>query len=902
MSAERPDPDALLRRVVAEESRLRRGRLKIFFGASPGVGKTYAMLEAAGTKRAEGVDVVIGWVETHGRAETAALAEGFEWLAARESEYRGTRLREFDLDVALARKPALLLLDELAHTNAPGSRHTKRWQDAVELLEAGINIYTTLNVQHLESVNDLVNRVTGVTVRETVPDRLLDDAEEVEFIDLPAEELLKRLAEGKVYVPDQAAQAVKGFFRRGNLLALRELALRRTAERVDADVRDYRRDHAIQRTWPVAERVLVCVRPNPESDRLVRAARRMAARLRAEWIVVSVESPSQPPLSPAERESLAGTMKLAEQLGAETAVLSGDSVSEALLSFARQRNASKIVVGKPAHNRWRDRLKGSLLDEIVRRSGEVDVYIISGERGEVPQPARPGARPTIPAHYLWSATVVLVCTLVCGAMLGRFDRSNLVMVYLLGVAFVAARHGRWPSAMAAVLSVAAFDFFFVPPYMTFAVSDSQYLVTFGVMLLVSLLISTLAARVRAQAEAAGHREQRTQVLYAMSREVAAARTVEEVARAASRHVADIVSGPAVVLVPGPDGQLGASGDPRAAGDSRERAVAQWAFDHGRMAGLGTDTLPGASALYIPLHGTESVLGVLGVRPDAALLPLRPDQIDLLEALSRQAASGLERARLAEEAQQARVAMETERLRSTLLSSVSHDLRTPLAAIEGAATTLLDRRASIDDGVRRDLLDTIREEAERLNRRVRNLLDMTRLDSGTVSVNKEWQPLEEVVGAALTQMEDRLAGREVQTDLPESLPLVPLDTVLVEQVLVNLLENALKYSEGQDPIEVKASSAEGEVILEVADRGPGIPSGEEERIFQRFHRVSGDRGSRGVGLGLAICRAIVAAHGGRIWAENRADGGASFKLTLPLEGTPPEPEADPAVDAAGERKG
>jgi two-component system sensor histidine kinase KdpD len=896
MSAERPDPDALLRRVVAEESRVRRGRLKIFFGASPGVGKTYAMLEAAGMKRAEGVDVVIGWVETHGRAETAALTEGLEWLSAREGDYRGTRLREFDLDKALARKPALLLLDELAHTNAPGSRHTKRWQDAVELLEAGISIYTTLNVQHLESVNDLVNRVTGVTVRETVPDRLLDDAEEVEFIDLPAEELLKRLAEGKVYVPDQAAQAVKGFFRRGNLLALRELALRRTAERVDADVRDYRRDHAIKRTWPVAERVLVCVRPNPESDRLVRAARRMAARLRAEWIVVFVESPSQPALSPAERESLAGTMKLAEQLGAETAVLSGDSVSEALLAFARQRNASKIVVGKPAHPRWRDRLKGSLLDEIVRRSGEVDVYIISGERGEVPQAARPGTRPrpSTAIHYLWSATAVLVCTLICGAMLGRFDRSNLVMVYLLGVAFVASRHGRGPSAMAALLSVAAFDFFFVPPYMTFAVSDSQYLVIFGVMLLVSLLISTLAVRVRAQAEAARHREQRTQVLYAMSRELAATRTVEEVARVASRHVSDTVSGPAAVFVPAPDGRLSAAGGPAPMDDSRERAVAQWVFDHGRMAGLGTDTLPGASALYMPLQGTESVLGVLGIRPDAALLPLRPDQIDLLEALSRQATSSLERARLAEEAQQARVAMEAERLRSTLLSSVSHDLRTPLATITGAASSLL-QDASLGEDARRELEEAIQEEAGRLNRLVTNLLDMTRLESGSLRLNRDWHSLEELVGSALARLEPGLKGRPVHVSVPADLPLVPVDGVLIEQALVNLVDNAVKYTDAASPITIGAKAADGTLTVEVADEGPGLPPGAEERVFEKFYRAAS--GPRGFGLGLPICRAIVTAHGGTIRAERRDPRGTSFRFTLPLGDTPP-----PAEEEDGEPKG
>jgi two-component system sensor histidine kinase KdpD len=880
--------------VAAEEVRTSRGRLKVFFGASPGVGKTYAMLEAARAKKAEGIDVVIGWVETHGRKETATLAEGLERLPPREVEYRGTRLHEFDLDAALARRPALLLLDELAHTNAPSSRHAKRWQDAVELLEAGIHVYTTLNVQHLESLNDLVNQVTGVAVRETVPDRLLDDAGEVEFVDLPAEELLKRLAEGKVYLPDRAARAVKGFFRRGNLLALRELALRRTAERVDADVRDYRRDHAIEETWPVAERILVCVRPNPESDRLVRAARRMAARLRAEWIVVSVESPAQPPLSMAEREALAATTKLAEQLGAETAVLSGESVSEALLAFARERNISKIVVGKPAHGRWRDRLRGSLLDEIVRGSGEVDVYIISGERGGEAQPARPAAghRPTRPAQYLGSAAVVIACTLACWAMQGRFDRSNLIMVYLLGVAFVASRHGRGASVLTALLSVAAFDFFFVPPHLTFAVADTQYLITFGVMLVVSVLISTLAARVRAQADAARHREQRTQVLYAMSRDLAAARTVEEVARAARRHVSDVFDGETSILVPTPTGGLAPANAEEPAGDAREGAVAQWAFDHGRTAGLGTDTLPGASAVWVPLRGTQSVLGVVGVRPDPALLPLRPDQIDLLEALTRQAASGLERARLADEAQQARVAVEAERLRSTLLSSVSHDLRTPLATITGAASSLL-QDTSLGEASRRELQEAIYEEAVRLNRLVTNLLDMTRLESGSLQLNRDWHSVEELVGSALARLEPTLKGRTVRVRVPEDLPLVPVDGILVEQVLVNLLENAAKYTDHPCAIEVTARAEKGSVVVEVADEGPGLPPGAEERVFEKFYRAESAR--RGFGLGLPICRAIAAAHGGRIWAEGREPRGSRFRLTLPLGQAPP-----PASEDDGER--
>jgi two-component system sensor histidine kinase KdpD len=892
VSDERPDPDALLRRLAADEPRAR-GRLKVFFGASPGVGKTYAMLEAARAKRAEGVDVVIGWVETHGRAETAALAEGLERLPPREVEYRGVKLGEFDLDAALARKPALLLLDELAHTNAPGSRHAKRWQDVEELLEAGITVYTTLNVQHLESLNDLVNRVTGIAVRETVPDRILDAADEVEFIDLPPEELLKRLAEGKVYLPDRAAQAVRHFFRRGNLLALRELALRRTAEHVDADVRDYRRDHEIEPTWPVAERILVCVRPNPESESLVRAARRIAARLKAEWIVAYVESSAQPPLNPGERRALAKTMKLAEELGADTTALSGESVSETLLAFARERNVSRIVVGKPLHSRWRDRLKGSLLDEIVRGSEGIEVLVIpGGKKGPGGQP-EPGTRPAgrQGSPYLWSVVVVVVCTLLCWSMFGRFDNSNLIMVYLLGVAFLATRYGRAPSLLAAVLSVAAFDFFFVPPHLTFAVSDTQYVVTFAVMLVVSLLVSTLAARVRAQAEAARARERRTQVLYAVSRDLAGAKTVEEVARAASRHVSEILQGPAEVLLPGADGRV-ASPDEGPATDPRESAVAQWVFDHGRVAGLGTDTLPGASSIYVPLQGSRSVLGVLGVRPHDSLLPLAPDQMDLLETLARQAASGLERVRLASEAEQARLAMETERMRSTLLSSVSHDLRTPLAAITGAASSLL-QPAPLEPAAERGLKESIYEEAERLNRIVTNLLDMTRLESGSIGLTRDWHSLEELVGSALARLEGSAKERPIDVEVPADLPLVSVDGVLIEQALVNLLENAFKYTPPGSPVRVTASFADGAVTVAVEDEGPGLPPGSEERVFEKFYR--GASAPKGFGLGLPICRAIVTAHGGRIWAESRRPRGTAFRFTLPAGEEPP-----PAIDDDDDR--
>jgi two-component system sensor histidine kinase KdpD len=863
------------------------GRLKVFFGAAPGVGKTYAMLEAARTRHGEGGDVVIGWVETHGRAETAALADGLPRLPPREVEYRGIQLREFDLDAALARRPRLLLLDELAHTNAPGLRHAKRWQDALELLDAGIDVYTTLNVQHLESLNDLVNQVTGVSVRETVPDNVLDDADDVEFVDLAPEELLRRLAEGKVYLPERAAEAARHFFRRGNLLALRELALRRTAEHVDADVRDYRRDHAIDSAWPVTERILVCVRPNPESDRLVRSARRIAARLRAEWIVACVESDAQPALTESERRALAATMKLAEELGAETTALSGASVSEALLAFARQRNVSRIVVGKPLHARWRDRLKGSLLDEIVRGSGGVEVVVVPGghkQAGGEPQPARP---PQSRLSYAKAALVMLLCSLVCSAMFGRFDNSNLIMVYLLGVAFVATRYGRAPSAMAAVLGVALFDFFFVPPYLTFAVRDTQYLVTFAVMLVVSLLISTLAVRVKAHAEAASERDQRTQVLYAMSRELAAARTAADVAAVSARHVAALMRGSARVLLPDAEGRLRPA-DGQATADARDDAVSQWVFEHRRPAGLGTDTLPAAGALYLPLLVTPSVLGVLGVRPHEALVPLGPAQLDLLLTLARQVASALERVRFASEAETARVSTESERLRNALLSSVSHDLRTPLGVIQGAASTLLDAEAALDGATRADLIDTIREESDRLNRRVRNLLDMTRLEAGAPPLDIGWESLEEIVGASLERVEGGAGARRISVRLPPALPLVACDGALVELVLVNLLENALKYAPDETPIEVSAVESERELILSVKDEGPGIPEAERERVFEKFYRTPAARGAEGVGLGLAICRAVVRAHNGRIWVENRPAGGAAFHVALPRAEPPPPP--------------
>ncbi|HEX7551606.1 MAG TPA: sensor histidine kinase KdpD, partial [Candidatus Methylomirabilis sp.] len=698
MTEHRPDPDALLAHVQAEEARRARGKLKIFLGAAAGVGKTYTMLQAAHERCSEGVDLAVGWVETHGRVDTDALLQGLKILPPRRVEYRGAVLTEFDLDGALARRPALLLVDELAHTNAPGVRHPKRWQDVTEILNAGIDVYTTLNIQHIESLTDVVAKITGIVVRETIPDAVLDEADEVALVDLPPDELLERLKEGKVYVPANAQEAIRNFFRKGNLIALRELALRRTADRVDISMRGYMRDHAIDSTWPVAERLLVSISPSPQSPRVVRAAKRMATALRAEWIVAYVETPGQVRLSEADRTRLTDTLRMAEQLGAETVTLTGQSISEELLAFARTRNVTKIVIGKPRRPLWRRLLFGSIADALVRNSGEIDIHVISGEGKPAPVPgSRVQERPAGWSAYGLACVIVGLCIGLAWVMFPFFELSNIIMVYLLGVVFVSTRTGLGPSILASILSVGTFDFFFVPPYYSFSVSDTQYLVTFGVMLLVAVVLSNLAGRMRAQAESARLRERRTAALYAMSRELASSRGGRTVLETAVRHITDVFRCQAVVLLPDDARQL-----TRQIGfrdqfdrDTTDIGASQWVFEHGQMAGPGTGTLPGATAIFLPLIASRGALGVLGVRPTDWHALEAPEQLHLLEAFAAQVALAFERTELAEAAQQAQLKAETEQLRSSLLSSVSHDLRTPLASITGTLSSVLEDEDQLD---------------------------------------------------------------------------------------------------------------------------------------------------------------------------------------------------------------
>ncbi len=890
MAERRPDPDELLARVRAEEEASARGKLTIFFGAAPGVGKTYTMLEAARLEiEDQKRDAVVGIVETHGRYDTGSLLIGLELLPRRTVEHRGIVLEELDLDAALKRKPQLILVDELAHTNAPGSRHLKRWQDVEELLDAGIDVFTTLNVQHLESLNDVVAQITGVIVRETVPDAVFDKAYEVRVVDLPVDELLDRLHEGKVYVPHQAARAIENFFREGNLIALRELALRRTAERVDAKMRLYKAANGIEETWHAGERVLVCVSASPHSARLVRAARRGATSLHAELVGVYVETAASLRMSEADRERLAQNLRLVESLGGEAVVLRGEDAAAETVTYARKRNVTKIVVGKPTHARWRDVLRPSFLDDIVRQSREIDVYVISGQPGESapPPPARREPSPT-PLPLAGAAAAVVVtalCTILSWYGFGQHELADVVMVYLLGVVVVAMRFGYLPSLLTAVLGVVAFDFFFIPPYFSFAVSDFRHTLTFGVMLLVAFVISHLTKRIRDQADSARRSERRTASLYAISRELAFATSRDRLLEAAARNLHEIFGVRVAVLLPGPDAALEsvyAERDTLQTGD-KDWGVAEWAWLHQRPAGVGTDTLPSSRGLFLPLKGARGRVGILALYPSAETRLGDPDERQLLDTFAGLVGSAIERTLLADEARRARLRAETEQLRNSLLSSVSHDLRTPLAVVTGATSSLLDEHGPRDEATRRELLQTAHEEALRLNRLVRNLLDMTRLEAGALKVQKELQPIEEVVGGALDRMEDRLRGREVRTSIPDDLPLVPFDSALIEQVLINLLENATKYTPPASPIDVAARAVDDSVMIEIADRGPGVKPEDADRVFDKFYRARESEGG-GVGLGLTICRGIVSAHGGRIWVEQRSGGGASFRFTLPLERT------------------
>lgn len=874
-----PKPDRLSKSIPTEG--LIRGKLKIFLGYAAGVGKTYAMLEAAHQRKDQGIDVVVGYVETHKRIEMEVLVEGLEVLPRKQVEYHNVVLPELDVDAVLQRRPQLVLVDELAHTNAPGSRHPKRYQDVEEILDAGIDIYTTFNIQHLESLNDIVAQVTGVIVHETVPDSIIDQASEIEVIDLPPDELLIRLKEGKVYIPEQAARALENFFRKGNLTALREMTFRRAAERVDHQMRNYMETSAIPGPWPATERLMICISGHPVSERLVRAGRRLADELKAEWFAVHVQTFDRRRFSTQGAENIARALRLAEDLGAIVRQIEGQSVPGTLVDFARKNNVNKIITGKPLRSRWQELLFGSLTNDLIRLSGTIDVYVVSDPSGPLPAPISPVLRPTSSwPRYALSVLLVAFVTLISFPIYGHIHVTNLVMLYLAAVVISALYLGRGPSMVASVLGVLAFDFFFTEPRLTMVVSDSEYIITFLGLFIVSMAISNLTGRVREHVEVIRAQEQQSSTLYALSRELTVSTNLDTVLAKVIEQIGQTFNRQVVILLPQENTLSVRAISPGFTIDQGEHAVAVWAYEKNHVAGRGTDTLPAAKIRYQPLQVAGRVVGVLGVKPDESNR-LNPSQRALLDAYASLAALAIERGQLAEQARQAEIAAATEKLQAALLNSISHDLRTPLVSITGALTSLDEQSDSLNEEYRKSLIVTAREQADRLNRLVGNLLSMTRIESDAIKLNREPGDIQDVIGTALEQLGTRVAEHEIKVNVPEDFPLVTMDFTLIVQVVVNLLENAVKYSPKGSLIEISTSLVDHKAVLEIMDRGMGIPPADLTRIFDKFYRVQRPENISGTGLGLSICKGIVEAHHGNIYARSREGGGTILSVELPL---------------------
>jgi two-component system sensor histidine kinase KdpD len=877
----RPSPDALLK----EAGQAGRGRLKVFLGAAPGVGKTYEMLAQARRRRLDGVDAVIGVVETHGRVETDLLTKGLETIPKKRVPYKGKVLAEMDLDAILQRRPRLVLVDELAHDNAPGSRHPKRYLDVEELLAAGIDVYTTLNVQHVESLNDVVAKITKVRVRETVPDSILDRADDIELVDLTPEDLLQRLKDGKVYLPDAAERAQQNYFIPGNLAALRELALRRTAQRVDAQMVDYMRAHAIAGPWEASERLLVAVNARPGAASALRYARRLADRLRASWTAIHVETGAA---SEAERDSIAQALRLAERMGAVSATVPAASEADGIVTFARANNVTHIVA-MASPPRWWDMLRPPLAGQIIRRAGDISVHVVPAAaqgRGEtariaVPLAPRPKLEPRAFLGSLLFSAGGLGVALLLRQGLGV---SNVAPVLLVAVLAAAVTFGLWPSLFACLVSALAYNFFFLPPLYTFTIAEPENVVTLLVFVLVAAIASNLTARVRMQAIVARQRAATTEDLYRFSRKLAGIATLDDLLWATAYQMAHMLRLHVVLLLPeGEELNVRAGYPPEDTLEDADLAAAKWTVQHGQEAGRGADTLPGARRLFLPMRTARGVVAVIGLDSSRDGALLTPDQRRLLDSLADQTALAIERLHLSEEMDRARVAAETEKLRSALLTSISHDLRTPLASILGSATSLKQYRGQMGETDQEQLLATIQEEAERLNHFIANLLDMTRLESGALVPNLEPVDLGDVVGSVLRRVKPLVQQHKITLDIEQGLPMPRLDPVLFEQVLFNLLDNAAKYAPAGTAITLRARREGAAVKVQVLDEGPGLPEEDRERVFDKFYRVrAGDKQRAGTGLGLAIARGFMEAMGGTITAANRSDAqGAVFTLTLPV---------------------
>jgi two-component system sensor histidine kinase KdpD len=882
----RPSADALLQ----DAQQASRGRLKIFVGAAPGVGKTYEMLTAAKARLRDGVDVVVGVVETHRRKETEALLDGLEVIPRQRVEYKGRELEEMDLDALLARRPHLALVDELAHTNAPGSRHPKRYMDVEELISIGIDVYTTLNVQHIESLNDVVARITRIRVRETVPDSIIDKADDIELIDLTPDDLIQRLKDGKVYVPHQAERAIRHYFSQGNLTALRELALRRTAQRVDEQMVRYMQAHAIPGPWAAGERVLACIGGDPSSIDVVRHAKRMADSLRAPWTAVHVETGRDLGMSEMARDRIAEALRLAERLGAETVTLPGQDVADTIADYVRANNFTQIVIVQPPRSRWIGLLYGSLAQELIHKAGGASVHVLGRSRepteqqGQRSLPTERTARGDDAKAYLGSLGLVAVALGVGLILHQTLGVGSIALVFLTAVLISAVAYGLWPALFACFISVLAYNFFFLPPLYTFTIADPENVVALFFFAITAVIASNLTARVRAQAITARQRARTTEELYQFSRKLAGAANLDDLLWATVHQIALMLKVRVVILLPDGEGVAVRAGfPPEDSLDAADVAAARWSWEKNHAAGRGADTLPGAKRLFMPMQTGRGAVGVIGIDRDEPGPILTPDQHRLLDALADQAALAIERVNLVEDVDRARLVAETDRLRAALLTSISHDLRTPLSSILGSATSLTTQGEALDRATRLDLIRTIQEEAERLNRFIGNLLDMTRIESGSMQLRTGPVELSDVIGSALRRAGKILAAHQTNVRLEPGLPMLDLDDVLFEQVLFNLLDNAAKYAPAGSLVTLTAWRQDGHVCLQVMDEGPGIPPADLEQVFDKFYRAGGaDRRRAGTGLGLAICRGFVEAMHGTITAANRTNrSGAVFTITLPV---------------------
>jgi two-component system sensor histidine kinase KdpD len=889
-SEHRPSPEALLEAARREERRV--GKFRIFVGAAPGVGKTYEMLQQAHARKKDGYDVVVGIAETHGRRETEALLQGLDVIPRRHIQYKGQWLEEMDLDAIIARRPQIVLVDELAHTNAEGSRHPKRYLDVEELMSHGIDVYTTVNIQHIESLNDVVAQITHVRVRETVPDAVFDRADAVELVDLTPDDLIQRLKEGKVYVPKQAERALEHFFSPVNLTALRELALRRTAERVDEQLLTEMQAHAIKGPWAAGERILVCISEDPRAAGLVRYAKRLADRLHGPWTALYVEGRRSVQLSEEELDRVADTLRLSETLGGEAVTIpAGDrNIADDVTGYAHAHNVTQIIIGKSTRSRWFEIMHGSVVHDLVRRTGNISVHVIAGDQ----LPGSPIPKKTVstsdevavyePRAYVL-ALVAVAIALGCGELVDYWiGIENVDLVFLTAVVGVAVRFGLWPSLLASVASALCYSFFFLPPIYTLTITDPHNIAAFALFTLVAVIVSNVAARGRMQAVAAQARVRAVESLYAFSRKLAGAGTLDDVLWAMAYQTALMLKVHVVLLLP-ENGSIAvkAGYPPEDTLDEADLAAANWTWESDHAAGRGSDTLPGAKRLFLPMHTGRGAIGVVGIDSDKPGPLLTPDQRRLLDALLDQGALAIERVRLVEEMVRVERTAETERLRSALLTSISHDLKTPLASVLGSAGTLRDLGDKLSDAEKAELLGTIIDESERLNRFIANLLDMTKLESGAITPNVALHDLGEIVGSALQRASRILSRHHVELELAPDLPMLQLDAVLFEQVLFNLLDNAAKYAPPETTIRIQSWRNGDAVCLRVLDEGSGIPSGDIEHIFDKFYRAQKtDQVRAGTGLGLAISRGFVEAMHGTIFAANRTDRtGAAFTISLPI---------------------